>query len=116
MRETAKTQFDELTRQVNALALEVRGFTAAQPPTLELMNTNIAATRTAVENVVNRLNEQNGRVRRLEVWRGSIVGGLVILSLLGGWFIRDAVTKASEVYSFMLQHQASSSEPREVRP
>lgn len=40
---------------------------------------------------VNRIEIQvektNGRVRSLEKWRNTVVGGMGVLILLGGWYV-----------------------------
>ena len=38
--------------------------------------------------MIEQMSKLNGRVRRLEVWRGFITGGLTLLAIIVGYLIK----------------------------
>lgn len=44
-------------------------------------------------NIINRLDYTNGKVRSLQIWKATIIGGLAIVGILGGYLITDYLSQ-----------------------
>lgn len=58
---------------------------------LEKITEQHVENKEAHQALATRLDYTNGKVRSLQIWKGTILGGMAVISLIFGYFMQDYI-------------------------